>query len=469
MVDWLVESQRCPGLFYGTPAQDGYILRIRIPGGSLSQVQGMALAQICQDALGGEILQITNRANLQFRALNQAPSLAVWQQLQSLGLAAQNPQLDHLRNLMASPTAGIDLKELLDTRPLVQQLDALIQSQPTWTALPAKFSIGVDGGGKVGLGTRSQITWEHRNNDLQFTAQVYQGKVYLRLALAGHDTQSLVAPDDCLNVVAALVQVYLEYIQLIDLSQNAKPRLRQLINDWGLSSYLERVNQHLAQPLQPNANLSPLPSTEPYAHLGQQQQQQAGRVYLGVSLTLGQLTVHQLVGLLDLAKQYGTGELRLTPWQTILLPNIDQTQVGIVFARLSDLALIIPGGNFPGFPAQIVACAGLPSCASAVTHTQAHALALAASLPATRYPVNIHVTGCAKGCAQPSPADITLLGTTLDLDTVEGYRLYSHSQGLSVRQLAEQPPHVTLAPHEMQAMIGQLLAPLKIQSQAERP
>jgi ferredoxin-nitrite reductase len=121
-------------------------------------------------------------------------------------LAAQNPSLDHLRNLMTSPTAGIDSQELIDTRPFVPALDNLIQSYPELAGLPAKFSIGIDGGGVVGIGTRPEMSWEHRYNEIQLAAVLMEPQgnrstdlatdVYFRLALGGDklwDTQVLIS------------------------------------------------------------------------------------------------------------------------------------------------------------------------------------------------------------------------------------------------------------------------------------
>jgi ferredoxin-nitrite reductase len=127
-VTWLLEPNVCPGLFYGTPAQDGFLVRIRTPGGLLNFQQGQAIATLVEQ-WGSAAIQVTNRANLQIRSVHIAPTADVFQILQTLGLAAQNPSIDHLRNVMTSPTAGIDSQELIDTRPLVQAIDTPVVIQ----------------------------------------------------------------------------------------------------------------------------------------------------------------------------------------------------------------------------------------------------------------------------------------------------------------------------------------------------
>ncbi len=446
-MNWLTQTNICPGLFYGTSAQDGFLIRIRTPGGYLNAQQGKAIAHLMQQ-WGQLKIQVTNRANLQLRCVHAAPSLEIFQQLQHLELAAQNPSLDHLRNLMTSPTAGIDSQELIDTRSMIKALDYYIQTHPELAELPAKFSIGIDGGGAVGIGTRSEIDWEHRYNEIQLSAvKLDEGKetekIDFKLALGGnkqlYDTQILIAPDDCLSVVAALTQVYLDYVQKN--SQTAKkPRMKHLLQDWGIEYYLQQVNCKLSYPLRPEKNTPKLPSTKPYAHLGIHPQRQIGLSYTGVSLPLGELSVHQLLELIQLSETFGNSTLRLTPWQTILLPNIPDEQIPTVLNHLSVLELS-PTEN--KIDAAIVACTGKPGCASAYTETQSHAINLTNYLNQRlkfSKPVNIHLTGCIKSCAQPSPAEITLLGTTFDQKgtTVEGYKIYIGDSQQSLKyQLAE--------------------------------
>ncbi|MEX0267535.1 precorrin-3B synthase [Leptolyngbyaceae cyanobacterium UHCC 1019] len=437
MVNWLAEPNICPGLFYNTPAQDGYLVRIRTPGGLLNQKQGMAIAALIEH-YGSATIQVTNRANLQIRSIHP-PTPETFQTLQDLGLAAQDPSVDHLRNVMTSPTAGIDPLELIDIRPLVQALDAYIQSHPELAQLPAKFSVGIDGGGSVGIGTRSAIPWEHRYNEIQLSAVWVEPSinhfgdrpagVYFRLALGSGkqlcDTSVLIEPDDCIPVVAAIAAVYLDYVNQAP-EFPKKPRMKHLLRDWGVKKILQQVDRQLSHPLWHVPNCPVLLPTQRYGHLGIHSQHQTGLSYLGVSLQLGQLTVAQLSGLAQLSEIVGSGDLRLTPWQTILLPDIPNDRVTEVVQTLSSMGL---SASRDRPDAAISACAGKPGCAASATHTQTHAIALINHLSQQlklECPVNIHLTGCEKSCAQPSPAEITLLGTTFEQagSIVEGYHVY---------------------------------------------
>ena len=135
----------CPGLFYATPAQDGAIYRIRTPAGMLTSEQASVVAHFAEQ-MGDGYLQITNRANLQIRSVHMVAPPPMLSTFQDVGLAAAMSGVDHLRNIMASPTAGIDPQALIDTRPLVTALDHTIVQHEEFAGLPAKFSVGFDGG-----------------------------------------------------------------------------------------------------------------------------------------------------------------------------------------------------------------------------------------------------------------------------------------------------------------------------------
>lgn len=412
-MSWLAASNPCPGLFYGTSAQDGTLIRIRVPGGILNRDQAIALIDLA-DRWNTPMIQVTNRANLQFRAVRSIPSPEVYSTLQSVELAAKQPKLDHLRNVMASPSAGIDPSELVDVRSIVQELDNYIQTTPELAGLPPKFSIGIDGGGTVGIGARPDAKWQHRYNEIQLSA-VSDDRFKLTLGSNRQFYETNVETSDCWGAIAALTQTYLEYVQHAQTPK--KPRMRDLLRDWGIDGYLNRVPFEFKRS-------TALVSNARSHHLGIHAQKQSERSYIGVALKLGSMSIAQLQGLIQLAEQYGTGELRLTPWQSVLLPHIPTAQTSNVLASIKAFGL-----STNPIDSAIVACAGQPGCAASETHTQLHALDLINSLNRS---INIHVTGCSKRCAQPSPAEITLLGTTIE--GVEAYSLFAGD-----RLLTDQP------------------------------
>lgn len=449
----------CPGLFYAVPASDGNLFRIRIPGGQLTRDQARQVADFAEQMAAS--IQITNRANFQFRTPTAAVPLPLLQHLQQMGLAGAEPSVDHLRNVMASPTAGIDPTALIDTRPWVTALDTYLSTHPELLPLSAKFSVGLDGGESVGIGDRLNDLWLIAAKQQNSSQSAPQPPIGFHLVLSLGEgklvpTGLWMQPAAIVPVVAAIAQAAIEFgavlaaDPLIQPTLKGKPpRLRQILAAVGIETFLDRVRQaaslqaadlqaaglqavdlldqldQLDQPEQSDsAAFAPRPSTD--RHLGIHAQRQSGFCYVGIGVRLGWITPEQLRQLADFAATYGDGTLRLTPWQNLLLPNVPQTQV-------IPLQQALARSGFSTFPDQIwgnlVACAGLPGCKASATHTQPHAIALAQSLETQSLdrPIKIHITGCPKSCAQHHPSDLTLLGTSIEQDgeRIEAYQIYA--------------------------------------------
>ncbi|MEG4307097.1 hypothetical protein QUB16_30995, partial [Microcoleus sp. D3_18a_C4] len=233
----LTDLPTCPGLFYGSQARDGVLSRMRIPGGILNAQQCRTIADL-SDQYSTGCLQVTNRANLQIREVNSEIAPEVWNRLQELGIASRRVEVDPIRNIMASPTAGIDRQQLLDTRPLVKAWDDYLQTHSELSELSPKFSIGLDGGESVSI--------QALRNDILLAAEGLstQSEIFFRLHLNG-DTGILIPESQCISVLAALASAYLEYTKNRPRIDGKKPRLRHLLADWGTESYLEKVQQNL--------------------------------------------------------------------------------------------------------------------------------------------------------------------------------------------------------------------------------
>jgi ferredoxin-nitrite reductase len=162
------------------------------------------------------------------------------------------------------------------------------------------------------------------------------------------------------------------------------------------------------------------------AHVGIHPQKHPGFVYVGVVLPVGRLSSDQMRALAQLSEQYGTGTIRLTVWQNLLISDIPQELADQVVRRLSQIGL---GSSATTYRAGLVACTGNAGCKFAASNTKSHGLALANHLESTvplDVPINIHLTGCHHSCAQHYIGDIGLLATKVAKgeDMVEGYHIY---------------------------------------------
>jgi ferredoxin-nitrite reductase len=408
----LLDTPKCPGVFYQTPSCDGSITRIRIPGGIISTFELSAIIDLARFFGDGNVY-LTNRANLQIRGVNQIPSTALTN-LQQVGLAATIPEIDHIRNIMASPTAGIDVEELIDTLPLVRELDNYICSHPELNRLSAKFSVGFDGGGRVAI--------SQQPNDIKFVAvQDLDGEIYLRLLL-GNPTDIVVQPQECLPVIAALIKVYLTQV---DIKTSPKPRFLEVVKNLGLENYLELVKSELPFLLK-QINIQFTQHENQHHHLDIHQQKQPNLSYIGIAVPLGKISTYQLEKLRKIADIYGSKTLRLTPWQNMLIPDIKNQDIFRVKSEIANIGLQT-SANSP--QSGIVACTGNQGCKAGFTDTKAMATTLIEYLAthiSLDVPCKIHLTSCTKSCAYHGKSDMTLLGTIIEKDgfNSEGYHVY---------------------------------------------
>jgi len=135
-----------------------------------------------------------------------------------------------------------------------------------------------------------------------------------------------------------------------------------------------------------------------------------GRDYIGVAVPVGNITPKQMLRLADLSDNYGSGEVRLSVWQNLIIPNIPDPFVETVKKALVKMGLHWEQSNLRS---GLVACTGNSYCKFASSNTKSHALELADYLEKRvdlDQPINIHLTGCPNSCAQHYMGDIGLLG-----------------------------------------------------------
>ena len=413
------------GLFYVAPAQDSFMLRLRVPGGVLTAHQMRGLAAMAAE-WGSGCADLTTRANLQIREFQPKDIVRVLNRLQSLGLTSRGSGADNIRNITASPISGIDRTELFDVLPLADALHNYILNSRDMYSLPRKFNVAFDNGGAISVVADT--------NDIGFIAtRVGEGRdvppgLYFRVLLCGitghkqfaTDCGLLLRPEQTVAVAAAMIRVFVENG---DRTDRKKARLKYLVDRWGVDRFLAETEKRLAFPLIRLAveDCEPRHPIDRAGHIGVRPQSQPGLHYVGVSVPVGRLPVEQMLALAGVASEFGSGELRLTVWQNLLIPNIPSNRLEAALTALQAASLAYTAGTVLR---GTVACTGNRGCRYAATDTKSHAVALANLLDARfkiEQSVNLHVTGCPHSCAQHYIGDIGLLGTKVRGE--EGYQV----------------------------------------------
>lgn len=442
------------GLFYVAPAQNSYMCRMRVPGGHLISQQVRGISGLAGTFAGG-YADVTTRNNLQLREIPAENAMKVLLGLRTLGIVNQGAGADNVRNVTSGATSGFDPEEIIETLPLAEHLHWYLLNHRELFGLPRKFNISFDGCGT--------ITPLSDTNDVGFfaveitdeiaTAEIPAG-IWFQLRLGGitghkdfaRSTSVLVEPDQCSEVSGAILRAFVKNGNRTD---RKKARLKYLLDDWGFDRFLEAVEAELGSKLKrmPDEKLNFKDVENRFAHVGFHPQKQPGKQYVGLVLPVGRITCEQLDEIANIADEFGEGYIRMTVWQNLLIPGINDADVDAVKKRIQAMGL---HWNATSARAGLVACTGSRGCKFALADTKGHAMIIASHLEQTvemDQPLNIHVTGCHNSCAQHYIGDIGLQGASCPVgedDMVEGYHIVVGggygSRGNVGRQLFDSVP-----------------------------
>ncbi|MFS8812068.1 ferredoxin--nitrite reductase [Synechococcus sp. R55.7] len=416
------------GIFFRKRTPGQFMLRLRLPNGILTSGQMRMLGAIIHPYGEQGVADITTRQNLQLRGIPIEEMPQILGYLKEVGLTSIQSGMDNVRNITGSPLAGIDPDELIDVRGLTRKVQDMVtnngEGNPSFSNLPRKFNIAI-------CGCRDNSV-HAEINDLAFVPAFKNGRLGFNVLVGGFFSARRCAeaigldvwvdPRDVVPLCEAVLLVYRDH----GLRANRqKARLMWLIDEWGLEKFRAAVERQTGHPL-----LRAAEKDEVVWHkrdlLGVHAQKQPGLNFVGLHVPVGRLNALEMMELARLAEVYGSGELRLTVEQNVLIPNVPDSRV----ASLLKEPLLKKFSPNPG-PLQrgLVSCTGNQFCNFALIETKNRAVALMEELEAELeipQTVRIHWTGCPNSCGQPQVADIGLMGTTARKDgrVVEAVDIY---------------------------------------------
>ncbi|MBD2109767.1 ferredoxin--nitrite reductase [Nodosilinea sp. FACHB-13] len=418
------------GIFFRPVTPGKFMLRLRLPNGLLNGYKARTLAEIIQRYGEDGSADITTRQNLQLRGILLEDIPDIFRRMHAAGLTSIQSGMDNVRNITGSPVAGLDADELIDTQGLVRKVQDMItangEGNAAFSNLPRKFNIAIEGGRDNSI--HAEI------NDIAFVPAYREGVLGFNVVVGGFFSarrceaaiplNAWVPSDDdsVVELCRAILEVYRDHGPRVN---RQKARLMWLIDEWGMEQFRAAVETAYGQPL-----LSAAPKDEmdwdKRDHIGIYPQKQVGLNYVGLHIPVGRLQASDLLDLARLAEVYGSGELRLTVEQNVIIPNVPDSRLAVL--RQEPLL-----GKFSIAPSalmrSLVSCTGSQFCNFALVETKQRAVALAEALDAEltlSQPVRIHWTGCPNSCGQPQVADIGLMGTKVRKDgkTVEGVDIF---------------------------------------------
>lgn len=399
------------GLFLRNPTPGRFMLRVRIPGGRTTSYQLNALADIA-GRYGNGVLDVTTRQQIQVRHLAIGDVPTVFDLLQRVGLTSMQTGMDSVRNVMTCPVAGLNPNELLDGTEIVRAINQEVLGNKAYTNLPRKCNVAVTGCLDNCLHMETQdIALVPAYHDLGYD-KCYGFNVLVggKLGSGGYRIASpldvFVNPAEAFEVCRALLEIYRDHGPRENRTQ---ARLAFLVEEWGEERLRSEVERRIGKAL-PAAGVDARKSGE-CDHVGIFRQKQRGMNYVGLKILVGRIKADDLRAIAGLAERYGTGELRLSPGQALMIPNVSDRLVGdLAEERLVKQFAYNPSPLYKG----LVSCVGSDYCNLAVIETKSRAvetaIALEKRLGDGLKPISLHWSGCPAGCGNHLVADIGLLG-----------------------------------------------------------
>ncbi len=416
------------GIFSRKSTPGKFMLRLRIPNGILTSGQMRMLGAIIHPYGADGVADITTRQNIQLRGIPIEEMPQILQYLKDVGLTSVQSGMDNVRNITGSPLAGIDPDELIDVRGLTRKVQDMItnngEGNESFSNLPRKFNIAI-------AGCRDNSV-HAEINDLAFVPAYKNDKLGFNVLVGGFfsarrcaEAISLDVWSDPRDVVAICEAVLLIYRDHGLRANRQKSRLMWLLDEWGVEKFRTAMEGQMGHPL-PRAAAKDEVLCNKRDLTGVHAQSQPGLNFIGLNIPVGRLNALEMMELARIGEVYGSGELRLTVEQNVLIPNVPDSRL----APLLKEPLLAKFSAHPG-PLQrgLVSCTGNQFCNFALIETKNQAVELMEALeqkleiPQT---VRIHWTGCPNSCGQPQVADIGLMGTAARKEgkAVEGVDIY---------------------------------------------
>ena len=426
-------TQRRPGIDGGKTAvlepeelDDRYfMLRVRIDGGQLENDQLRVIADISRRYARGTA-DVTDRQNIQLHWIEIENVPAIWDALESVGLSTTEACGDTPRVVLGCPLAGLDETEIIDATPEIAAITEQYIGDPEFSNLPRKFKSSVSGcSAQCAIHEINDVAFVGvRNADGEAGYDLWVGGGLSTNPMIGQRLGAFVRPGQVAEVWAGVAGLFRDYGYR---RLRHRARIKFLLADWGPEKFREVLEKEYLGYALPDGPPPAAPAGGIRDHVGVHRQRD-GLNYVGFAPTVGRLSADALDVIAGLAARYGSGRVRTTTEQKMVILDVPPQ-------RTEELVTELAAAGLPARPSAFrrhtMACTGIEFCKLAIVETKARAADLIAELerrlPDFDTPVTINVNGCPNSCARIQTADIGLKGSLVTGpggQQVEGFQIH---------------------------------------------
>ncbi|GHG46389.1 nitrite/sulfite reductase [Streptomyces griseocarneus] len=430
---WGLYTQRKPGIDGGKTAvlepeeldDEYFMLRVRIDGGRLTTAQLRVIGEVSQEFARGTA-DITDRQNIQYHWIRIEDVPEIWRRLEAVGLSTTEACGDTPRVILGSPVAGIAEDEIVDGTPAIEEIQRRFIGNKDFSNLPRKFKSAVSGSPLLDVA--------HEINDVAFVGvrhpehgpgfDLWVGGGLSTNPRIGVRLGAWVPLEEVADVYGGVIGIFRDYGYR---RLRNRARLKFLVADWGAERFRRVLeDEYLRRPLLDGP--APEQPVERWRdHVGVHRQKD-GRFYVGFAPRVGRVDGAGLTKIAALAEEHGSGRLRTTAEQKMIVLDVPGERVESLVAGLEALDLRVSPSPFRR---GTMACTGIEFCKLAIVETKARGSwvidELERRLPDFDEPVTININGCPNACARIQVADIGLKGQLVLDDEgrqVEGFQVH---------------------------------------------
>lgn len=400
------------GVFYRKPTPGHFMMRIRIPNGIVTSAQLRELAAITHE-YGRGVIDVTTRQQLQLRWMTIADVPDILDRLHRVGLSSMQTGLDNSRNVVGCPLTGLTPHELFDAAAQVRRYHDALLSDRVYANLPRKFNVTISGCLENCSNAETQdigltpATLDSKAGTLLGFNVTVGGKMGSGGMTPGVSLDAFVPLEEGGDLCADITRLFALHGSR---ETRSRARMHFLVQDWGIVRFRQELEALRGRPLRPAGRDAR--REHRVDHLGFTQQKEPGTYAVGLCVPVGRTDATQCDELARLAERYGTGELRFTIEQNVIIVNVpDYVLPDLLAEPLLQTLRPTPTHAERG----TVSCIGVDYCNLALAETKGAARDVVAHLDAAvpqreMRPITMNWSGCPAACGNHQASDIGFLG-----------------------------------------------------------
>lgn len=418
---------------YGQRQTGVQMIRIKLPYGKVTPQQLITIANVSDKYATGN-LHLTTRQDIQLHFVKLADSPALWADLEESDVTLREACGNTVRNVTASPDAGVNPNEPFDVTPYAHALTHFFLRNPICQDMGRKMKIAF-----TADESDTAMTYFH---DIGFIPKVENGTKGFKIVVGGglgavamtaQTAHEFLPAEEIIPFSEALIRVFDRYGER---ANRNKARLKFLLKNIGLEKLMELINEERKslKATATNFDLSlteanipeikAIPETqiedwnafENWKRTNTFEQKQRGYYGIWIRVPLGDIDSNRARKLAALVQEFAGDDIRVTANQGLLLKYVRPDLLPLFFQSLTELNLAKPGFNSTH---DVTSCPGSDTCNLAVTNSTGLATALE-NLLAKDFKhlidesnIKIKISGCMNACGQHMAANIGFHGSSI--------------------------------------------------------